>query len=71
MAAARDPFRFLPRGSELLRRVMLAELLGPPRSRQQYLGMTPLTAGGEPTPDDQTTPSGDPVPGGDPPPRAG
>ncbi len=71
MAAARDPFRFLPRGPELLRRVMLAELLGPPRSRQHNLGMRPASPGGEPTPDDQTSPGGDPVPGGDPPPRAG
>jgi len=35
VAASRDPFPFLPRGPQLLRRVLLAELLGPPRSRQQ------------------------------------
>lgn len=41
MAKGRDPFPFIPQGHELLRRVMLAELLGPPRSRERRPPLVP------------------------------
>jgi hypothetical protein len=68
VAAARDPFPFLPRGNALLRRVLLAELLGPPRSRRQAQDDGPAE-GGAPGARDSAAEAGPSTGGGWPTPR--